>query len=158
MNHPSAPISEDAPGELAPSWTIGVDLGLSAAIWTWLITGPLLSLIASPLIQAFARPESYNAWLGLILTAGCALPGALVGLLTAFGNYRLALEQYRRKNGRCVRCGYDLRAAEDRCPECGRRIEAPRVGSFWVWADRYPARDETHHACSLYVLPVPWGG
>jgi hypothetical protein len=99
-----------------------MDLGVSAMIWTWLITGPLLSLIAWPLVSSFARPEHCRDWMGLILTVGCALPGAAVGILTAFGNYRLALERYRRSNGLCVRCGYDLRAAGERCPECGRRI------------------------------------
>ena len=116
------PTSEDAVGAPAPSRTCGVDLGVSEMIWTWLITGPLVSLVAWPLVSSFARPENYREWMGLILTVGCALPGAAVGLLTAFGNYRLALEQYRSRNGLCIRCGYDLRATDERCPECGRRI------------------------------------
>jgi len=39
---------------------------------------------------------------------------------------RAAFER-RAERGLCVRCGYDLRASENRCPECGEPISRPSV-------------------------------
>ena len=50
------------------------------------------------------------------------------GFYTLFGVFALLLIQlarrgnkaeYRRKAGLCLICGYDLRASEGACPECG---------------------------------------
>lgn len=44
---------------------------------------------------------------------------------TAFAlrlNWRDHQTYRRRARGQCIRCGYDLRASVDRCPECGRLI------------------------------------
>jgi hypothetical protein len=53
-------------------------------------------------------------WLLLLL---CSVPLDLWVIATMFGRRRLG-------RGRCVRCGYDLRATPDRCPECGHVGEA----------------------------------
>jgi hypothetical protein len=46
----------------------------------------------------------------------------VVGSLTAFGSARFRRERKWGQGGMCIRCGYDLRASAERCPECGRRI------------------------------------
>jgi hypothetical protein len=59
-----------------------------------------------------------------------AAPCWLLVLVTGSPGMLWAGEQLRgvrrRRRGRCVACGYDLRASIDQCPECGRRI-AQRV-------------------------------
>jgi hypothetical protein len=46
-------------------------------------------------------------------------------ILPALAARRLRADYVRRRLGRCKRCGYDLRASPQRCPECG--TPAPAV-------------------------------
>jgi len=62
----------------------------------------------------FERWISFPAWL-----VGCL---ALVVPLSR--TWRLRSDLIIRRKGRCVQCGYDLRATPDRCPECGTKSKA----------------------------------
>ena len=60
-----------------------------------------------------ANPPPAARWPVLVGTAVVATAVTAV----AFGRARL---RRLRDQGRCVACGYDLRASPDRCPECGQ--------------------------------------
>ena len=50
------------------------------------------------------------------------------GLLPAREILRWSKRRRRRRRGQCRICGYDLRAAPDRCPECGSK-KGPETGT-----------------------------
>ena len=52
------------------------------------------------------------------------LPTVLAAVLPACRAPRLIRNRRRRRQHRCVQCGYDLRATPDRCPECGSYLAA----------------------------------
>jgi hypothetical protein len=62
------------------------------------------------------------ARLGLRLVTLLATAVALA--IGAIVTFRMARDATRLREGLCLKCGYDLRAATDRCPECGRPVPA----------------------------------
>jgi hypothetical protein len=72
-----------------------------------------------PQSQAAWRDETllwFPDW--LLMLGGAAFP-------LAFLNRRRRIRR-RAESGSCLRCGYDLRATPERCPECGERRPAGR--------------------------------
>jgi hypothetical protein len=56
-----------------------------------------------------------------------AFAGAL--LLPTWGVFRFIFRRHRELQSLCMRCGYDLRASPDRCPECGYKRGRDNVSS-----------------------------
>jgi hypothetical protein len=62
------------------------------------------------------------------------LAGALVSLVVL---WRISIiPGYRIYRGRCNKCGFDLRASEARCPECGSMIEPIKPPLLWQLTQR----------------------
>ena len=54
-----------------------------------------------------------------ILAVPLWCPACVFAIAPAVANRRRRVRRQRIRDGLCIRCGYDLRASGDRCPECG---------------------------------------
>src|SRR4051812_36316956 len=52
-----------------------------------------------------------------------AFVSAVGGKIMIWLAIRTSRAEMRRRRGLCGNCGYDLRASEERCPECGQPIK-----------------------------------
>ena len=56
------------------------------------------------------------------------VPLLLIAILAVgFSILQQSKKERWRKEGRCLHCGYDLRASTGRCPECGRAIPSEKA-------------------------------
>jgi len=97
---------------------------------------PLLMIFSLPFALPLGSYIAVRAVPGLSEETRCVVLSVLVGLnslawgygvsglwtlIAAAGDRRGRL----RRQGRCVVCGYDLRASPERCPECGSPVATP---------------------------------
>jgi hypothetical protein len=72
-----------------------------------------------PYVVYFRRARTVAFW-SLDVSCPNTTLGALAAGTAALCAWRIRAQAKRRRSGYCTKCGYDLRASIQRCPECGQ--------------------------------------
>jgi hypothetical protein len=113
-----------------------LDIAFSTSIRALPKEGWSYSCIASTGAQDYPSPQAKVQFLGLaferiVFARSFSLERATVPIwmvlmlfVMPVGGWLILHKSIPKRSGLCQRCGYDLRASKDRCPECGSAIPA----------------------------------
>lgn len=81
----------------------------------------IMSLYSMTVDAVVPKPPPLNVNGPLVIGLGSLPPGLGMVLIVR----RVLRRRQRLRDGLCLKCGYDLRASKERCPECGTSIGQP---------------------------------
>jgi hypothetical protein len=105
---------------------------MSGLVWVFLVSACCSSVVAintggdvlSEHLIVYLQVFIICAAIGSAIWAGSRVLFWLIKLPAQVQRHYLRRQAERRwRLGLCLYCGYDLRAAKDRCPECGAEME-----------------------------------
>jgi hypothetical protein len=90
-------------------------VGVKTRLWRRSIA--LIVVLSLNCIIAFVAAElRWGTTLAVVTMWGIQVPVAIIGGIMLV---KVSVKIKRINKGLCYRCGYDLRATPERCPECG---------------------------------------
>lgn len=110
-------ISMHNPGE---TWSLGFESSPSSISW-------LGCKVYHYKVQTLSLGDAVETRRGCGVTVPCLLLGIIAAPPGPIWVAHLMRRRSRRRRGACIACGYDLRASEGCCPECGRPIPRRNV-------------------------------